>query len=176
MLLFRIRSRKDSEAFGQLYDLYIQKIYRFVFLKVSDKEEAEDITSDVFLKVWNLLIDEDKQEVKHVSALLYRIARNAVIDFYRKKQHVAKIDIETVEEIGEYDKHIQAVEQGHETQRIFEALKKMKREYQEVITMKYIDELTIGEIAEIVGKKHIAVRVTLHRAMKVLKEILTEKI
>ena len=61
-LLFKIRTKKDSAAFGELYNLYVEKIYRFVFFKINNKEETEDITSDVFLKVWNYLIENRKKE------------------------------------------------------------------------------------------------------------------
>ncbi|MBD3251267.1 RNA polymerase sigma factor, partial [Candidatus Uhrbacteria bacterium] len=80
-LLFRIRQQQDPQAFARLYDRYVSAIFRFVMLKVPSKSDAEDITSEVFLKCWNYL--QEHHDVKQIRALLYRIARNAIADWYR---------------------------------------------------------------------------------------------
>lgn len=173
LLLYRLQSKQDPDAFAELYDLYVKRIYRFVFFKVSGHEEAEDITSDVFLRVWNHL--SEGKEIKSFSGLLYRTARNCIIDLYRSKSYQANPLLlselpEGIEpsDLGEAAEKI--VAQGG-AEEIIKAIKKLKQEYQEVLTLKYVDELNIAEIAEITGKGNIAVRVTLHRAMKRLKQI-----
>ena len=55
LLLYRVRTKKDPEAYGKIYDLYARRIYRFVYFKVSSEEEAQDLTADVFLKAWSFL-------------------------------------------------------------------------------------------------------------------------
>lgn len=173
LLLYRLQSKQDPDAFAELYDLYVKRIYRFVFFKVSGHEEAEDITSDVFLRVWNHL--SEGKEIKSFSGLLYRTARNCIIDLYRSRSYQANPLLlselpEGIEpsDLGEAAEKIAA--QGG-AEEIIKAIKKLKQEYQEVLTLKYVDELNIAEIAEITGKGNIAVRVTLHRAMKRLKQI-----
>lgn len=176
VLLYRLQTKQDPDAFAALYDLYIKRIYRFVFFKVSGHEEAEDITSEVFLKVWNHIAE--KKEVKSFSGLLYRVARNSIVDLYRSKSFQANPLL--LSELPEGREPIEARDWGEkigsemETDRIVGAIKKLKQEYQEVITLKYIDELSAEEISEITGKGKIAVRVTLHRALKKLKDILGE--
>lgn len=169
ILLYKAQTEHDSDAFGGLYDQYVRQIYRFVFFKVGSKEEAEDITSDVFLKAWNYL--NEKKEINSFSGLLYRIARNSIIDLYRSRS--AKPESVSTENIDVADSGAWYAEIGDkmEAGRITGSLKKLKQEYQEVITLRYVDELEISEIAEITGKGNIAVRVTLHRAIKKLKEI-----
>jgi RNA polymerase sigma-70 factor (ECF subfamily) len=83
ILLFQIQQKQNSEAYGKLYDAYVRQIYRFVYFKVSTHEEAEDITAEVFLKAWRYL--QEKKEVKSFSGLLYRIARNGIVDLYRAR-------------------------------------------------------------------------------------------
>jgi len=61
LLLLRVRTKKDPEAFATLYDMYAEKIFRFVRFKIDSREEAEDITSEVFLKVWNFLLEHQEQ-------------------------------------------------------------------------------------------------------------------
>ncbi len=172
-LLYRVRVHKDTEAFGKLYDQYVQKIYRFVFLKVSHAEEAEDIVSEVFLKAWNYLTDVQREtdaEIKSFSGLIYTIARTSLIDFFRARARRKECTIEGLEGVAHEDDMEQAHDQKSEIENVLIHLKKMKRDYQEVITLRYIEELSIGEIAHILDKSGAATRVLLHRAMKVLKK------
>jgi len=176
LLLYRLQTKQDPEAFTELYDTYVKRIYRFVFFKVSGHEEAEDITSEVFLRVWNHIAEN--KEVKSFSGLLYRIARNCIIDLYRSKSNqknpllLSELPegVEPSDLGAAADKIVASTQAGG----IIEVIKKLKQEYQEVLTLKYVDELTIDEIAEITGKGKIAVRVTLHRAMKKL-QIMVDK-
>ena len=174
LLVYRLQTKQDPDAFAELYDLYVKRIYRFVFFKVSGHEEAEDITSDVFLRVWNCIAEG--KEIKSFSGLLYRTARNCIIDLYRSKSYQANpLSLSELPEgiepsdLGDAADKIMA---GTDAVKIIAAIKKLKQEYQEVLTLKYVDELSADEISEITGKGNIAVRVTLHRAMKRLKIIL----
>lgn len=173
VLLYKVKAKHDSEAYGLLYDSYVKQIYRFVFFKVSSHEEAEDITSEVFLKAWHYL--QSGKEVKSFSGLLYRIARTTIIDMYRAKTIRPEVFIgEEDIEVSDGGKFLGLLDQSIEVERVVKMIKKLKQEYQEVITLRYVDELELNEIAEIMGKGAIAVRVTLHRAIAKLKELIDE--
>lgn len=177
MLLYRAKVKQDPEAFAKLYDQYVKRIYRFVYFKVSSHEEAEDITSEVFLKAWNYL--RDNKDIKSFSGLLYRIARNSVIDLYRAKALHGEVLSIYDKDVSEEESLVKATWQQDvaikiENENLLLVLKKLKQEYQEVITLRYVDELEIDEISEITGKGKIAVRVTLHRAIKKIKTLLKE--
>jgi len=172
LLLYKLRVKQDPEAYAALYDIYVKQIYRFVFFKVSSHEEAEDITSEVFLKAWHYI--QDNKEIKSFSGLLYRMARNCIIDLYRLKASKPEVYTEEPVEIGDGGQWYADLNTNIEAKKIIHVLKKLKQEYQEIITLKYVDELEISEIAEITGKGQIAVRVTLHRALKKLKEIMAQ--
>ncbi|MFA7314347.1 MAG: RNA polymerase sigma factor [Candidatus Magasanikbacteria bacterium] len=174
ILVHKIQQDGDTDSFAILYDLYIQKIYRFTYLKLGNREEAEDITSEVFLKTWNYLISNKDQVIKSFSGLIYKIARNTLIDFYRQNSQT-EISLEDLGEIKVDTKIIKSLDDKQEVQRIFRTLQKMKREYQEVILFKYVEELSTGEIAEILQKNTTNVRVTLYRAIKILKKLLEQK-
>ncbi|OGH69789.1 MAG: hypothetical protein A3C90_02065 [Candidatus Magasanikbacteria bacterium RIFCSPHIGHO2_02_FULL_51_14] len=172
-LLYRIRTKRDSDAFGELYDGYVERIYRFIYFKISNREEAEDLTSDVFLKLWNYLIDDRSRrpDVKSVSGLAYAIARNTVVDWYRdraKKQEQALIE-ELVEPAAA--DIVEKLHTAYDADQLLRVIKTLKQEYQEVILLRFIEELSITEIADVIGKKKTAVRVTLHRAVKKLREM-----
>ena len=175
LLLYKLQTTKDPEMFGQLYDIYVKRIYRFVFFKVSSREEAEDLTADVFLKAWHYVTEH--KDIKSFSGLLYRIARNNIIDLYRSRamQTESLPQGEQAEAIGDANKWYNDVVVKVENEQLLQSLKKLKQEYQEVVTLRYVDELEIDEIAEITGKGKIAVRVTLHRAINKLKELTEQK-
>lgn len=174
-LLYKIAKQKDQAAFGELYDRYVAKIYRFVFFKVSSKEEAEDITSEVFLKVWHYLTEQKSLTVKSLSGLVYKVARTCVVDWYRSRGSRAEITLEAVEHLSVVDKQFQMVADRHEAEKLLQVIGKLKREYQEVILLRYIEDLSIKEIAQILEKKTTNVRVTLFRALKVTKDLLKNK-
>lgn len=177
LLLFRLKTKRDTESYAQLYDAYVDQIYRFVYFKVSTHEEAEDITSEVFLKGWNYV--SENKEIKSFSGLLYRIARNCIIDLYRHKTAKPESSLDDYLakgfEVADTGKWFGKIDIKLDSEKILQGLKKLKQEYQEVITLRYVDELEVDEIGEIIGKGNVAVRVTIHRAIKKLKQILESK-
>jgi len=174
-LVYQVRAKKDPEAFASLYDLYVEKIYRFVYFKVNNKEEAEDIVSSVFLKVWSYLIEYTEKEIDSFSGLIYKIARNLVIDYYRERGQMKKEALETAEELGENEKNYETIAINMEVEQLMVVIKKMKQDYQEVLLLKHVEELSTAEIAEILGKTQVGVRITLHRAIKKLQEMIKNK-
>ena len=86
LLVIQLKS-KDKEAFARVYDLYVVKIYRYIFFKVSNQNEAQDLTSEVFLKAWEYINSPSFKQVNNLNGFLYRIARNIVVDYYRQKKN-----------------------------------------------------------------------------------------
>ncbi len=175
ILLYQVQVKHNPEAFGKLYDLYVKQLYRFVFFKIGNHEDAEDITAEVFLKTWNYL--QEKKEIKSFSGLLYQIARNSIIDSLRSKSiqpEFLNADDQLLE-IGDKKKWNEQIDSSLEAQSVVESLKKLKHEYREVITLRFIEGMGLNEISEITGKSAVSVRVTLHRALKKIKEILEKQ-
>lgn len=170
LLLYKVRVKKDPDAFAQLYDFYIEPIYRFVYFKLSNKEDAEDITSEVFLKTWNYLVTGENQ-VNSFRHLIYKIARNRIIDVYRERATRLECPIETIQNVAVTEDLIKTIEATEEKTQIILVMKKLKSEYQEVIHLRYVEGLSAGDIAEILEKSYTNVRVLLHRATKKLKEL-----
>ncbi len=171
-LLFQARNQKDPESYGKLYDMYVDQIFRFIRFKVNTDEIAQDITSDVFLKTWQY-IQESERKIENFNALIYRVARNCVVDFYRKKSKESVVtNLEQFEEIIEDRKDlIDEVDKRIDLEQIENKLKLLKEEYREVVILRYIDNLTIAEISQILDKTKSNVRVLIHRALKTLREI-----
>jgi len=174
-LLFRAKN-KDPEAFASVYDLYTDRIYRFIYFKVNRKEEAQDLTSEVFLKTWQYIIDG--KEIKNLNALFYKIARNLVIDFYRKasQKDVSLTEAEKLEDQPKSDEiELEKIAQKIQFDQVEEKLRQLKDEYREIIVLRYMEDMSIGEIAQIVGKKKGAIRVILFRALNALRDLMIEK-
>ena len=169
ILLNRIKAG-DKEAFGELYDLYLEPIYRFIYFKVSRVQEAEDLTSEVFLRVWQYIKDEI--EIENIKAFLYRVSRNAVIDFYRKnygKETVSLEDHVIIDNLRA-DNLIERIDINAQVKIVMQKLDNLKEEYREVIMLKYVEEFSNAEIADIMGRSRGAIRVLSHRAVEALKK------
>jgi len=162
---------KDKTAFEQLYDLYIDKIYRFIYFKVSNVSDAEDLTSQTFLKIWQLVLEGKIKGGQSFQAFLYKVARNIVIDSYRiSRKREGTVSLDEAMNIADAHTVEQEVGEKMEKEEIEARLKKLKREYQEVIILHYLNELSIKEIADILDKKKGNIRVMIHRALKALKD------
>ncbi len=167
----------DNEAFGELYDIYAPKIYRFVRLKVNSQETAQDLTSEAFLKILQFL-QEQKKIRERFQALLYKIARNLVIDFYRERsvrEILIEDDLEEFSNIEDNETGDKIVLQQEEMAEVKKALVQIHPNYQDVIAWYYIDEFSISEIADILDKKEGTVRVLVHRAVRSLREAMEEQ-
>ncbi len=173
--LFKAKN-KDPEAFAKVYDFYAERIYRFIYFKVSNKEDAQDLTSEVFLKTWQYIIDGGK-EIKNLNALFYKVARNLVVDYYRKgsSQKEVLLEDEMLERQAKITEGLEKIEAKLQVEKIEAKLKELKDEYREVIILRHVDGLSIADIAEIFGRKKGAVRVLLYRALNTLKELMEEK-
>lgn len=178
LLLYRIQTKRDAEAYAELYDTYVAGVYRFVSFKVATRELAEDITSEAFLRAWHYLLES--HDVMSFAGLIYRIARNLVIDHYRAKRITVSLDenieADTENEIlSDEGVQLELMENSIEAERVIEAMKDLKEDYRDVLMLKFVDQLSTGEIAEILGKTSVHVRVLIHRASQTLKNQLEEK-
>ncbi len=162
----------DAEAFGFLYDKYLDAIYRFIYLKLDNKADAEDLTQQVFLKAWENI---DSYEIKNFpfSSWLYRIAHNLVIDYYRANSNHPQVGLEMADKNENEDQN-DFIEKKLQILSVKEALKKLPQIQQSIIIMKFIEEFSNKEIAQILGKSEGAIRVLQHRALKQLKKYLNE--
>ena len=163
-----------NEQFSQIYDQYIDKIYRFVYLKVSSQEVAEDVTSKVFLRGWEAF-QGGPEAIKNPGAFLYQIARNAVVDHYRDKGRSKVVSVDLGPEIadpgtGAQDKAILSADITN----IRKAIQKLKKEHQDIIMWHYLEDMPIADIAELIDRPAGTVRVMLHRGLKDLKDIIQE--
>lgn len=163
----------DEKAFGALYNKYIAPIYRYVFMRVGyRKHEAEDIAHQVFMSAWQNMRTYEMQGFPF-SSWLYRIAHNAVIDYYRTQR--PSFDLEFVDDnvaFADVPELENRLDDRMQMEGVRVALAKLEPDQQNVIIMKFVNELENKEIATALGKTEGAVRVIQHRALKQLKSLL----
>jgi RNA polymerase sigma-70 factor, ECF subfamily len=165
--LIRLSQEGDQEMFAQLYDAYIERIYRYVYFRVADMELAEDITSQVFLKVWEKLGTYQPGHSPFM-AWLYRIAHNAVIDYYRTKKVSVSLDDANPIEFSHADEVDEKLDLQVKSQQLREALQELTEEQQQVLVLKFVSGLSTSEIAQQLGKQQGAVRALQMRGLQAL--------
>jgi RNA polymerase sigma-70 factor (ECF subfamily) len=174
-------AQRDNQSFAKLYDVYYSKIFGYIFRRTLDLELSKDLCSETFLKAY-LNINRFQWKNIPFSAWLYRIATNEMNMADRKK----KYEPESLHRIMEKKyfeppdpQSLQAekallekqLEQSKDFQQILQKLKELSNKYQEVITLRYFEDKTIKEIADILGKKEGTIKSILSRGIEQLKLI-----
>lgn len=163
----------ENEAFGLLYDKHFDSIYRFILLKTGSKSDAEDLSHQVFLSAWQNIEDYEFRGFPF-SSWLYKIASNAVIDHWRTKKPNVSIDLVREDYLSELPELQDEVDQKFELRLVKNAIAKLEPDQQNVLIMKFVDELSNKEIAHVLDKSEGAIRVIQHRALRQLRKILSE--
>lgn len=152
-----------KEDFLRTYDAYGDDIYRFCAVKVSNSELAQDLTQEVFMRYWQAV--RDGKDLKNERAYLYTLARNLVIDWYRKKKE-SSLDHLTEQGIDfGSDAHL-AIEQGAQVNEILAVVNRLDDAAREVLVLRFVEGLTPREIAQITGESANAISVRINRAIK----------
>ena len=170
--LVRRAQKHDQEAFAQLYEEYFDKIYRYITLKIGDAVEAEDLTQQVFLNTLRS-ISSFKWRGKPFSAWLYRIAHNQVVDHLRKKKKTAVPLEENLASAG--DNPAQAAERKLDIERVLAAARHLTDAQREVVSLRFTSELSIAQVAEVMGKSQGAVKALQHSGIVALRKALVVK-
>jgi len=160
------------KTFSKIYDRYIGKIYRFIFLKVSSQEIAQDLTSETFLRGWESFKNGNK--IENPQAFLYQIARNLVTDHYREKGRAQIVSAEYVSIVDPREDIEEAAVLRSDINTVRLALVNLKEDYQNVIIWHYLDDLPITEVAKLLDRTEEATRVLLSRALKSLRNELNQ--
>lgn len=171
--IIRRAKEGDSKAFDMLYSTYFTPLYRYVFIRLKTREDAEDVVQDTFLKAYQAL---PRYEHTRDSMLpyLFTIARNLLINHTKKKRPdtMASEDMDRNADNGKTSDMAEGKELHLELRTAMEVLSETERE---VIELKFFGEQTYAEIAEILDKREDAVRQHVARAMKKMREVLSER-
>lgn len=168
------RARRDPEAFGELYLRYVRSIYNYIFYRTGDPEEAEDLTSRVFLQALQHLPRFQERGLPF-AAWLFRIAHNLVANWHRDRQ---RHPIFPLSENG-HDRSSERVEatleRQEERERLLKAIRRLPPDRQQLLILKFVEGLSNAEIARIMGRTEGAIRVLYHRTLEALRKELTRE-
>jgi RNA polymerase sigma-70 factor, ECF subfamily len=163
----------NSEAFAQLYDAYLDRVYRYIFFRVSDDQTAEDLSSQVFLKAWEGL-DRYHRNGSPFVAWLYTIAHNVVIDHYRTRRECVALD-EIVPLASQEESLDEQITTNFDLQTMRDVLQILNEEQQQVLTLRFIAELSTESIAKVMGKREGAIRALQMRALQMMAKHMQER-
>ena len=169
--LVRLAQEGDGEAFGQLYDRYVDTVYRFVYYRVNDRALAEDFTSETFLRALRR-ISTISYQGRDIGAWFVTIARNIVLDHMKSARH--RLEITTADTVEGNDREPSpeaAVLDSLDSQRLMAAVGQLGDEQRECVMLRFIQGFSVSETASVMGKNDGAIKALQHRAVRKLAEL-----
>jgi RNA polymerase sigma-70 factor, ECF subfamily len=163
----------DGQALAGIYDRYAPAIYRYLYRYLGDAAQAEDLTSEVFMRLVQVL-NTPRAPRDHLQGWLFRVAHNLATDWYRREARMVSVNVEDVSlSVGSSPQEL-AVE--HQTrQHLRSALRELTPEQQQVILLRFGEGLRVKEVSRMMGKSEGAIKILQHRGLKRLRKILLQK-
>jgi RNA polymerase sigma-70 factor (ECF subfamily) len=172
--LVRRAAGGDGQAFGVIYERYVQKIFNYVYYRTGNVMEAEDLTSHVFFRALGRIEAYDDRGLP-ISAWLYRIAHNLVANWHRDSSRYTEVELdENLVHHGEGDRPDMAVEATEETENLMRVIRRLPDDRQQVLILKFVEGLSNAEVGVIMGKSEGAVKSLYHRTLLALRQEMEE--
>lgn len=164
------RAKTDKEAFGRLYELYVGRIYNYVYYRVGNHADAEDLTSRIFFRAMEHIIHYEDQGVPF-SAWLYRIAHNLVANWHRDHSRRLQVSLDDIASwrVSEIEPESDT-ELMEDKEMLLAAIRRLPAERQEILILKFVERLSNAEIGDIMGRSEGAIKSLYHRTLLVLRE------
>jgi RNA polymerase sigma-70 factor (ECF subfamily) len=164
----------DAEAFGHLYDRYVDLVHRYIYYRLGDRSSAEDFTSETFLRAWRRIGTVTNQG-RDIGAWFITIARNIVLDHVKSSRY--RLEIATAEMLD-----ADRVQDGPEgavldqlaSAELLKCVKQLNAEQQECIVLRFLEGLSVAETASVMGKNEGAIKALQHRAVRRLATLLPD--
>ena len=164
------RAKSDATAFGAVYERYVTRIYNYVYYRTGNHHDAEDLTSRVFYRAL-MHIDEFTDRGVPFSAWLYRIAHNLVANWHRDHARRQEMDLDDSVLIGpSREMPEQIAETNEKRQRLLDAIRNLPVERQELLILKFVEQLSNAEIGQIMGRSEGAIKSLYHRTLLALRD------
>jgi len=163
-----------QQQFSKWFDLYADPIFRHCYVRLHDRERAIDLMQETFMRSWSYITRGG--EIREPRAFLYKTANNLIINEYERRKHTSSL--EKMDEETGYEPSVEADESVSaqiDASIILKYLAETNQEYRDILVMRYIDDLTINEIAQVLDETENNISVRIHRAMKKLRDIVQKK-
>jgi len=169
------RAQNDPTAFADLYQKYVDRVYNYIYQRTGNHHDAEDLTARTFLKAFVHLAQYRCRGIPF-SAWLYRIAHNAVANWYRDRHRHQMVSLDVL--VGysrEEDRPEDATQALEEKRALLRAIRRLPAERQQLLILKFSEGLTNAQIGQIMGRSEGAVKSLYHRTLLALREELQKK-
>ncbi len=168
------RAKRDPEAFGLLYERYVAQIYRYLYYRTGNHQDAEDLTARTFYRALEHLPRYQERGLPF-SAWLYRIAHNVVANWLRDRSRrpVVSLDYIAAWSGAEGDPQ-ESLEEREERERLLRAFRSLPPERRELLILKFVEEMSNAQIGAIMGRSEGAVKSLYHRTLLELRKYLEE--
>ena len=164
----------DKKRFTDIYNRESDSLFRFCLLRVSDREKALDLTQEAFNRLWSSMVIG--KTIENPRALLYRVARNLIIDWYRKTKSLSLESLLGEGEDREFDppdeRATLEIEINADSRRALSVLDKLELGYREVIYLRYVEDLSPKDIAEVLGLNANTVSIRITRGLAALRKLI----
>jgi RNA polymerase sigma-70 factor (ECF subfamily) len=168
------QAKTDPEAFGKLYELYVERIYNYVYYRIGNHQDAEDLTAKVFHRALNHIPNYNDKGVPF-AAWLYRIAHNLVANWHRDHKRRKVVALEQVSLSGDKEENPQkAAERSNERELLLAAIHELPPERQQLLTLKFVERMSNADIGRLMGRSEGAIKSLYHRTLVSLKDLLAE--
>ncbi len=167
-------AKGDRSAYGLVYDLLFDDLFKYMYWNVASKEDAQDLTAEVFLRALKA-IDRFEAARSTARAWLFTIARNLVIDHHRRKGRRPEAPLETGADLASDERLEDAVEGAAASEAVRSCLQELNEEQRQVLTMKFFSHMSNAEVAAVMGKREGAINAMQYRALQAMGKILEQR-
>ena len=169
-----LASKGDKDAFGQLYQKYVERIFNYVYYRTGNTHDAEDLTARVFQRAMNHIQNYTDRGVPF-SAWLYRIAHNLVANWHRDSKRRKVVALEKVSLSGDKEENPHKVaERTNERELLLAAIQQLPPERQQLLMLKFVERMSNADIGRLMGRSEGAIKSLYHRTLVSLKDLLAE--
>lgn len=174
-VILKMAAGGDEQAFGMLYERYVNRIYNYVYYRTGNSYDAEDLTARVFLRAMKHIPNYQDRGVPF-SAWLYRIAHNLVANWHRDNSRRQEIALEDTYVIHHSREHPESMLLHNEEQEALLAIiRTLPTERQQLLILKFVEHLSNAEIGQIMGRTEGAIKSLYHRTLLSLRDSMDEK-
>jgi RNA polymerase sigma-70 factor (ECF subfamily) len=171
------RAKSNPDAFGLLYERYVDKIYNYVYYRTGNRHDAEDLTAKVFYQALNH-IPRFVQRGAPFSSWLYRIAHNLVANWHRDRSRRQVVSLDRLAQVGvqEDASPFQQAAQSEQREVLLQAIRQLPADRQQLLILKFVERLPNAEIGQIMGRSEGAIKSLYHRTLVALRQDLADQV
>jgi len=168
-------AKEDSEAFGELYERYVTKIYNYIYYRVGDQEEAEDLTARTFFRALRKIGSYEERGLPF-SAWLYRIAHNLVANWHRSQSRRKSVQLdELITASSDVSSPGAMVEKREAKEVLLEVISELPEDRQQLLILKFVERMPNAKIGQVMGRSESSIKSLYHRTLKTLRSNLQNR-